>query len=726
MPKHEALTEDELVSAIEYEVAASDYEGQSEISEQRSEADLIYTGQYTRGTYPTTGMSSILINGVQPGIDTVTTYLTNIFCSDQETVVFSTNDEEFAEEARVASEVVNAVIHNHNDGYKILNRWIKDSALHKTGIVKVVWDDSMESTKEMFEGTEEELDIIISERELEGYEVDISSKEKITEVLEVEDEATGDILEIEAEFMKVMLKLSKKKDMPKIINIPPEEFLINEGATDINGDQLTRFVAHRQLAYVSDVMEMFPDASEEELYSSSASGYLEHEFETDIRHRFDGTYDQNDYESTQPNLRQVEIVESWIRADMDGDGFAEWRHCFTVGRTLLMDEEWMGPIPMCSFTFFPIPHKFYGLGLVDKLVDYHIAKTALVRSTIDSAVQANTFRLIADPRQIDVRDLKSGRPGVIKALPGFDPSTVMPLPVNQGNPGATTTMLQYLDREIIAQIGIDPVSGMVSTDVEKSGNDADKTAQVIDNASAKVETFAREFAETGLRDMIWIIFSLLVENGKFPDVGITKDNLKAKVGLGHQTMQQKAAAAQSIIQQQALLEQSPTSPIPIPPKYKLEASKNLAMTLGEEDPGRFFPSSEEIEQAQATQQQQQAQLLQAQQQAAQVGQQDTLQNSEAKRRLEDAKAMEAEVKAQAAQRKQQLEEEAKVVEIDNVKEDNALNVRRQEAQEEQMAANLELQKMNEDLQRELAELKAATAIEVAEIQARAKRTGGSE
>ena len=53
-------------------------------------------------------------------------------------------------------------------------------------------------------------------------------------------------------------------------------------------------------------------------------------------------------------------------------------------------------------------------------------------------------------------------------------------------------------------------------------------------------------------------------------------------------------------------------------------------------------------------------------------------------------------------------------------------MRRQEAQEEQMAANLELQKMNEDLQRELAELKAATAIEVAEIQARAKRTGGSE
>ena len=150
----------------------------------------------------------------------------------------------------------------------------------------------MVSTKEIFKGTEEELDIIIAERELEGYEVDISDKEKLTETLEVEDEEANETLEITAELLKVTLKLSKKKDMPMLINIPPEEFLINEGATDINGDQLTRFVAHRQLAYVSDVLEMFPDCDEEDLYSSSASGYLEHEFETDIRHFHDGTYDR--------------------------------------------------------------------------------------------------------------------------------------------------------------------------------------------------------------------------------------------------------------------------------------------------------------------------------------------------------------------------------------------------------------------------------------------------
>ena len=66
MPKHPAVTDDELVAAIDFEVSNADYEGQSPISEQRSEADLVYTGQYTNGTFPTTGMSSILTNPNTP------------------------------------------------------------------------------------------------------------------------------------------------------------------------------------------------------------------------------------------------------------------------------------------------------------------------------------------------------------------------------------------------------------------------------------------------------------------------------------------------------------------------------------------------------------------------------------------------------------------------------------------------------------------------------------
>ena len=480
----------------------------------------------------------------------------------------------------------------------------------------------------------------------EGWDCEVIDKKMKTEVLEVEDEATGDILEISEEMLEATVKCSKPRMMPRIVNVPPEEFYINEGAVSINDDVMCRFAGHWFETTVSDVYEQFPDFDEDAIYELSEAGAsVNQEYEKAVRHSFDDTYDHEGYHSTQKELGLVRLMEAFIRFDYDEDGVAEWRHVFMAGTQILSNEEWFGPLPFCHFTPFKIPHKFYGLGLWDKLRDYHRTKTGLVRAAIDAANQRNTTRFFADPRHVNLRDLKSGKPGIVSVTSGFDPQSVLEIPKPSGGPGDAVSLLQYLDKEIIAQIGIDPVTGVISTDVEKSGNDAAKTAQVIDNASAKIETMARALAETGMRNLIWTIYDMMVQNGQMEDLGMLKSHLTAKVGLGHQTAVQRAQAAQAIIQQQLALESSPTSPIPVPPKYKLAAARNFAESLGEEDPSLYFPSAEEIEQAQAAQAQQQAQLLQAQQQAAQVGQQDTLQNSEAKRKLEDAKAREAEVKA---------------------------------------------------------------------------------
>ena len=72
---------------------------------------------------------------------------------------------------------------------------------------------------------------------------------------------------------------------------------------------------------------------------------------------------------------------------------------------------------------------------------------------------------------VNERDLQSGRPGIIRATAGFDPKDVMTLPTPQGSPN-TLAILEYLDKEIKAQLGIDPLNGAISSDVEASGNDA--------------------------------------------------------------------------------------------------------------------------------------------------------------------------------------------------------------------------------------------------------------
>ena len=713
--KYEKVSDSELVQKVQEEAAAADYSGTNTLSFQREASTRSYNGQLSDGLQPTTGRSSLVNNKIQPAVETLTTHLTNIFCSDMETVVFTPTSKDVKEAAMQTTSLVNHIIHKQNPGYDIISQWIKDAAINKNGIVKIFWDTTPKYHKEHFEGTELELKKYLSDKEAEGYDCEVIEKLKIKDISEITDESTGEVLEVTEEKTEYVLKVSKPNGKVCIENIPPEEFLINEGATRINNDPKTRFVAHRQVVSISEILAnpLFEGISEEELASNGIQGYLEYEFEKTNRHSGDQTYE---YSGTTPSdgpNRHIELIETWIACDRDGDGIAEWRHVFTTGNTLLFDEEWFGDIPFASFTFFPIPHKFYGLSVYDKVGQYHRACSMLLRAETDQRLSNLTTRILANPDQVNIRDLQSERPGVIRVKPGFEAKDIQMIPPVPAS-GNTLALLEYLHKEITGQIGIDPNLGQVSADIHKSGNDAAKTSQIIDNASAKVEGYAREFAETGLREVIWQVSRLVIEYSdhksieklvskitpETPELLIAqedmaehfdKDDLTARVGLGHQTMQQKREGAQLIIQTQTAMETSPVNPIAIPAKNKIAAANKLAVGLGFDEADEFFPTAEEVKAEQdRLAQQQQAELAQQQQFAQQAAAEDSA-NNEADRMLKDAKAKEATVKANAAERNQELAEEAKVVDIENVKFDNELNERRQEAQEEQMAANIEMQ-----------------------------------
>ena len=614
MAKYEKMTDDELLQQIREEVAAADYSGTNELSFQREQSTRAYNGVLTDGLQPTTGMSSIVNNKIQPAIETLTTYLTKVFCSDKETVVFNPTNPQLAQAAKQMTQMVNYVIHKQNDGYKVLNRWIKDAAINKNGIVKISWDETNYSYKEKYD-SEDRMVLAITQKEELGYEVEILDDEEF------------------------IIKCSHPKGMPKLENVPPEEFLINEGATDINNDPKCRFVCQRMMLSLSDIKKSFPDVDEEDLLGAGAEGYLEYEYERLNRHAFDGSYDYTGTDPSAGPLRLIEITESWLKADADGDGIAEWRHTISAGNTLLQNEEWFGDLPFASFCFFPIPHKFYGLSVYDKLQWYHRASSMILRSEIDTRLQSNTFRLLADDRNINIRDLQSGRPGIIRVKPGFEPNQVMPVP-QPTITGHGVALLEYIRQEIIGQIGIDPVTGAISTDVEKSGNDAAKTGMVVDNASAKIEMYAREFAETGLRDAVWQVAKLLLDNASDISViklvnkvspgvpfilaqeGMTeyfdKDDITAKVGLGHLSNQQKM---QGVMQIQAAQQQLTAMGIQVSPDKQLNSVYEMSKALGYENINDFFPTMEEVQQ----QIQAQAQSLAMQQQRADALQQQMVQ-----------------------------------------------------------------------------------------------------
>ena len=636
------MDDDDIVHFIQDEKAEADYDGTNALSYQREQNTRYYNGvEYPDGLAPTTGMSSIVINKVQPAVETLTTYLTNIFCSDKETVIFNPTNPNLGELASQTSALANHIIHKSNNGFDVISRLIKDTSINKNSFVKVSWCDKKTSFTETYENiTEEELDVIISEKEAYGYEVEVVEEEQVQVALSTEQDDIS--LDLEKPlYTKFTIRCSHEVGLPKIENLPPEEFLINNDATSLNrDDNLTRFVCHRKLMYVGDVQLMFPELDVAELGVAASSDYLQFDYETQNRGDFDGTYSIHGPDRGVGDLKQVELTESWCKINVEGsEGELKWWHCFSVGNTLLSKEVWDGPIPIASFCMFPVPHKFYGLAIIDKIKDAMRAVTGLMRSEIDSAVQRNTFRLIADPRYLDQRDLQSGRPGIIKARNGFDPSTVMQIPPPMGNSGSTLAILQYLDDYIHSQLGIDPVSGAISVDVQKSGNDEAKTAMVEDNASAKVQMYAREFAEMTLRPVIWNIVWLLIQHKD--DVSVKKlvdevtpgvpflmgeegmenalrmSDLSAKVGLGHLTSRQKLQGALAIKQEQMAIKQLG---VVIPPAKEVAVSAEIAKAVGFENYDDFFPTKEEIVQSNQW-------IQQALQEAIQMGQQQGMQQA---------------------------------------------------------------------------------------------------
>ena len=737
--KNKPLTPDELVAAIKSEQSMADYSGTQELSFQREQSTRAYNGELTDGLQPTTGMSSITNNKVQAAVDTLTNHTARPFISDHDTVIFTSTLPEYSEAATQFSNIVNYVVHKQNDGSSIISEWLRDAAINKNGIVKVTWDDTPTSYKEVMTGSQKDIDIWIEEKEATGVECEIVEEEKETRTRDVEIPGSDEYLEVSTTEITATIKVTRPGGRAVIENVPPEEFFINEGSTKINGDPKTRFVAQTQAIPVGALMKEFPDA-DIDWESLPTASYAANDYEKQNRHSADGTFENWGQEATDFASRLVDVVECWIRFDMDGDGYAELRHAMVVGHELLMDEEWFGDIPFASFTFFPTTHKFYGLSVYDRIGDLHRGASMLLRSEIDFRLQQNTFRIIANPKELDLRDLMSGRPGIIKAKPGFDPSNVLPIPAPQGATN-TVQLLEHIDRQIASRLGIDPITGVVSQDIQVSGNDAAKTSQVIDAASNNIEAYARRFADGALKDIVWQVARLILANIDDPGVArlvrkategadfllsdegmveaIDRDDLQAKVGLGFQTMQQKLLGSKEIIAQQAMLEGSANA-IPMPAKFKLAASEELARSMGYENTSRFFPSEEEVQAERQRIQQEAQKAKEAEMKMAQAQMEDQFASNESKRRLDVAKANEAEVKANAAARNQELLEESKVVDIENVKQDNALNERRQESQEEQMVANLERQRAREMLDRENAELKARTDIEIAHINANAR------
>jgi len=541
----EKITEDELVARIDQEITDSLGYG-DEVSLQRERAMEYYYGEPFGNEVE--GRSQFIDSTVQDTIEWIKPTLMRIFASGDQMVTFNPVGPEDVDSAKQATDYINHIFMKDNPGWEILYAWFTDALLQKNGIVKVWWDESEEWNREEYKGLDEmELQSLISDPRVEVIEHTSPGME-----------LDGSYSEGESEGHHVVISRDMSKGRVHVENVPPDEFLISRASKAI---QDARFTCHRVKKTLTELREIYGDLDPEDL---TGGIYGDHEFsgERESRYVFDNSgsagFNNETPFGSDDSLSEYWLHECFMRVDFDGDGIAELRKVCLVGSTVLANEE-IDRIPFVSLTPIRIPHKFFGLSVADLTMDLQLIKSTLMRNLMDNMYNQNFGRYAVLEGQANLDDLLTQRPGGIVRVKS--PNAVMPL-ATPPLQNYSFQMLQYLDSIRESRSGVSSSTQGLNEDALKSHTTATAVAQVMTAAQARVELIARNFAETGVKELMNVIYELVQKNQDKqrvvllnnqwvpvrPDMWRDKMDCSVSVGLGHGNRDQQLMHLSSMLQ----------------------------------------------------------------------------------------------------------------------------------------------------------------------------------
>lgn len=598
----------------------------SELAEQRAEANLSFIHEFTSDTTPKDNLSKVIFNLTSMGAQTLSTFTMKPFIDSKKTVEFRAMDGQLKPAADQAAMMANNVFHQMNRGFDVIQTGALSAAINKNAIWFVEYDDAkVEIVSEIIEAdeplTEEQAEKVFEAEYVPlGWELmDLTENEDYEGSWEVKMKRAGNCINIE--------------------NVPPEEFMINEGTESIH-DIRTRFVCRRKSMYKTDIQAMADRLGVEIDWDNVGGGDAmddnEYDYEKQIRHSGDDTYDEEDYASTIDGMRIYELMQVWVRADRDEDGYDEWRHVLVVGKHMFYDVEWYGSLPFASFTYFPIPHKFWGQSLYDKIRQYEKIAVATFRGHINTTVLRYSPRWLYNSTYINSNVMNKVTSGFVGVKGANDLNAVARrLDDPGGSPGDIKPIIDLILQQMQGEMGLHPINGVVNADVEKSGNDSVKAALSIDNSSARVGVYQRALSES-MKDITWCVMSNMVQYRDAPFVTelaaavtpetptflmgalglrsvISKNDLQAKVGIGHLNGPTRIAAGQALLAVIKQLEEKPS-------QANYMAGVEILKGFGYDDPELFLGPLEDYQQKAALAQQSQEAGIAAQQGQAAIAQ----------------------------------------------------------------------------------------------------------
>tara|TARA_Y100001972_G_scaffold35872_1_gene44273 strand:+ start:4353 stop:6359 length:2007 start_codon:yes stop_codon:yes gene_type:complete len=596
------MDEVQLGSIVSGEITDALNHFDSEYTQDRLRALDFYLGEPLGNEVE--GRSAVVSTELADTVEAIIPNLMRVFTTNDKYVRFAPRSGEDVEAAEQASDYVNYIIQNKNDGYKLLHTFFKDALLFRAGVIKFFYEEVEEVDEEEYNGlTEAELVLLLNDPSVEIVE----QRETVMQSMMDED---GVEVPLDVQY-DLSVRVTRKSGEIKAINVPPEEFLVSRHTVSLDD---AHFVAHRTSMTVSELVAMGYDRDIIEQYAG------ENELDTDreVNNRFQDLEATTGVDPADPTLRSVIYHECIMNVDFDGDGIAERRRICAIGGDgayILHNEPWDHmPFAVCS----PIlmPHRLIGRSIYDLTEDLQVIKTTLMRQYLDSVYSSTLPRMIAVEGQVNLDDLLDGSAGgIIRAR---QPGMVQQI-TGASVGGEIRPLMDYLDSVKENRTGMSKASMGLSPDALQSST-ASAVAATVRGAQIKLESYARTMAETGVKDLFKGILHLVLKHDNKPKVFRLRNSfvpinpaewksqfdIIVQVGLGTTDDETKIAFLTQVAakQEQILTQLGPQNPIVSIEQY-VNTLRSIAEIGGFKDVDQFFNSPQMIRQQMMMQQTQQ-------------------------------------------------------------------------------------------------------------------------
>jgi hypothetical protein len=544
----------------------------------RIQAERMYEGLKDGTEIP--GRSQVVSRDVAEAIDSMMPGLMRIFYQSGKVVRFLPRKIEDVAQMEQVSDYIDYLWNTRNPGYETMHDWFKAALMFRLGVIKVLWDKSIDVTEECYENlTEQELAVIAENPDYEILEEKAYADPDALTLIEngfklvtaqalVSGQQPPEPPQIDEDSLPkrydIKVKLSKERGRIKVHTVPSEEFLFDHWTTsqDTKG-----FFAHRRQMTKSELREMkFDDDLIDQIeFSPGTENVLQEKFE---RFRPEETgWNPSNSSSGDESQDSVWVSECYLLIDWDGDGIAEYR-CITIAGDsdyTILDNCICDSHPFVVVTPIRSPFKMVGQSITDQVIDLQRIKTQLTRQALDNTYLANQTRYVMNDN-VNMDDVMNPRPGSPIRVEGSPSDSIMPLPV-QPISDSILGMITYVDGVRDRRTGLSPYNQ--GLDADELNDTATGVALIQQAGAARQELIARNFAE-GLARAFRRIYALLsqhqVESDAFrvgsnwipiqPTTWATEYDVEVLVGLGTGNRDRELAGANAIIQlQQTLVQQ---------------------------------------------------------------------------------------------------------------------------------------------------------------------------